>query len=1067
MDEDFKASHMPILERFFLLFSNIYKYFRDVAEFFKNVEEGVVFINHTIEKCISNEDGIQLFSEAIYLYGVMLLLLDQHISGEIRERMLMSYYRYKGAGDIENIDSICTLCKDTGFRSSTKKIPKQYPVQFFDRFKFKESIVKDIINRMINSDIYRQSQYYPSMEHRSTALSTQAAMLYTILFFYPKALNEEQATMRQIVDKHFPDNWIICYYMGFSVDLSLRWNDFSAAKAAINNNITLNLVKEKTANHVKNVKQSLEELNEYLTEGQLTEDYVLDHIAPIFNCLRQCNVTLRWLILHKTCEFKKFHEITNVDSEMVLMLLLNTAQFEYVIKNMFQDILARKEEKWKQAKETAQTRIKDLAEYFSGARVLQKEKDEQLQAWFDNIAQKINDLDYADSILAGRKIQSLITALIEVEEFHQIDQSLQVKQYLSDTREFLKKMIRLVNVKGDLIVSISTISDISYAWEIIHDYIEAMQVKIREDPSLIVKIRSTFLKLDSMLGLPLVRIIEAKSSDVIAVSKYYSSELVSFVRKTLEIIPRSMFQKMNEIIQIKTNELESLPDKISKKKLKDFAQEEVRFKLAKATYEVSTYTDGILAMKQTIMGVVKVDPKKLLEDGIRKELVRQIATLLHTHIEFKTGKLDEFFTNLTELEKKLNGMLQSFQYIQDFVGIYSLKIWQEEFQRVINYNVEQESNLYLKRKVYDHQSLYQNEVIKIPRFKSNDPTVVTFMGKLLKELLNHTSAKKTVYVDRLSGWYDYGTGKEVIGARTFAFLRSSIGVSGINGLDTLLSFNVMKNLQKFVKYYEAAMDKKAGLLGPMDKLKEELLPLASLPIDTEIDKIYQTVIPKLGKMWAFITEVAIQLGQLQLLRKHIAIELSFSAKTDAEVLWNSLSTMNAAVLGELHGYLRDPETHPYPSGRNALLSELDQYIQTIGLADPMEKIYVTTIPPKHIGLIMWLYVKFNINRLSFDTSAQTLVNTNRKEEIDGAPFVIGVATILKQVHSSELQEFFQLMAQYIRFTTRLTTDLKKVSGFTPELKSIIRFMQLYRNVASVPEGFHKTLPHDLWTHFLE
>jgi len=1068
LDEDFKASHMPILERFFLLFSNIHKYVKDVQDFFKNVEEGVVFINHTIEKCISNQDGIQLFSEAVYLYGVMLLLMDIHIPGDVRERMLMSYYRYKGAGDIENIDSICTLCRDTSFRIDSKKNPKQYPVKYFKRFRFKESIVKDIINRLNNSDIYRQSQFYPSMEHRSTALSTQASMLYVLLFFYPKALTQDQATMRQIVDKHFPDNWIICFYMGFSVDLSVRWNDFPAAKAAINNNLTMQMVKDKTEMHLRNMKASLKKLDMYLTEGQLTEEYVLDHIPPIFVCLRTCNVTLRWLILHRTCESKKLNEITNaVSQEDILLLLLNTAQFEYILKNMFQDLLNHKEEKWKYAKETAQDRVKELADYFSGNRALQKEKDEQLQGWFQSISQKIADLDYGDSILAGRKIQALITALIEVEEFHQIDQSLQVKQFLSDTREFLKKMIRLVNVKGDVLVAISTISDISYAWEIINDYIDAMQSHIREDPSLIIKMRSTFLKLDSMLGLPLVRIIEAKSSDVVAVSKYYSSELVAFVRRTLEIIPRSLFLKMQEIIHIKTHELVTLPDKFPKKQLKEYAQEDVRFKLSRATYEVSTYTEGILAMKQTIMGVVKVDPKQLLEDGIRKELVRQIASFLENLIEFKTGKIEEFENNLNQLQTRLSGMLQSFQYIQDFVGIYGLKIWQEEFQRVINYNVEQESNLYLRRKVYDHQSLYQSKVIPIPQHKSQDPTALTFMGRLLKELLRHTNAQKTVYVDRLGGWYDFGTGKEVIGMRTFALLHRSIGVAGLNGMDTLISFNIVKSLQRFVQYYHKAIDKKGGLVTTLDALKEELLPLGGLPTKRSVEMLYAPITSKLTKMWAFFMEIVIQVGHFQLLRKHIAAELAFCAKIDAEIVWNALNAMNAAILTELRAFLRDPENHPYPSGRNPILSELDQYMETIGLAQPLEKIYVTSGPLKHIGLIMWLFVKSNLQRFNYDSTAQVLVNTNKKEIVDGVPFVLGVITILRQMHSSEQQEFFQLMAQYIRSACKEMQDLKKVSSFPTEIKYVIRFVQIYRNVASVPEAFQKVIPQEMWTHFVE
>lgn len=47
----------------------------------------------------------------------------------------------------------------------------------------------------------------------------QAAMLYVVLYFAPNILNNETAKMREIVDKHFPDNWILGFYMGFTVDL--------------------------------------------------------------------------------------------------------------------------------------------------------------------------------------------------------------------------------------------------------------------------------------------------------------------------------------------------------------------------------------------------------------------------------------------------------------------------------------------------------------------------------------------------------------------------------------------------------------------------------------------------------------------------------------------------------------------------------------------------------------------------------------------------------------------------------------------------------------------------------
>jgi len=39
-------------------------------------------------------------------------------------------------------------------------------------------------------------------------------------------------------------------------------------------------------------------------------------------------------------------------------------------------------------------------------------------------------------------------------------------------------------------------------------------------------------------------------------------------------------------------------------------------------------------MKKTLVGIIQIDPKQLLEDGIRKELVMQVASGMHTSLQF-------------------------------------------------------------------------------------------------------------------------------------------------------------------------------------------------------------------------------------------------------------------------------------------------------------------------------------------------------------------------------------------------------------------------------------------------
>ena len=72
--------------------------------------------------------------------------------------------------------------------------------------------------------------------------------------------------------------------------------------------------------------------------------------------------------------------------------------------------------------------------------------------------------------------------------------------------------------------------------------------------------------------------------------------------------------------------------------------------VAKLTESVSTFTEGILAMKTTLVGIVRLDPKRLLEEGIRRELVRRMAMAMHVSLSFNSkAKISELTNKLIRL----------------------------------------------------------------------------------------------------------------------------------------------------------------------------------------------------------------------------------------------------------------------------------------------------------------------------------------------------------------------------------------------------------------------------------
>ncbi|XP_031215523.1 WASH complex subunit 5 isoform X2 [Mastomys coucha] len=1004
LDEEFRENNIEIVTRFYLAFQSVHKYIVDLNRYLDDLNEGV-YIQQTLETVLLNEDGKQLLCEALYLYGVMLLVIDQKIEGEVRERMLVSYYRYSAARSSadSNMDDICKLLRSTGYSSQPgAKRPPNYPESYFQRVPINETFISMVIGRLRSDDIYNQVSAYPLPEHRSTALANQAAMLYVILYFQPSILHTHQAKMREIVDKYFPDNWVISVYMGITVNLADAWEPYKAAKTALNNTLDLSNVKEQASRYASVSERVRAQVQQFLKEGYLREEVLLDNIPRLLNCLRDCNVTIRWLMLHtadSACDpnNKRLRQIkdqiladSRYNPKILFQLLLDTAQFEFILKEMFKQMLSEKQSKWEHYKKEGSERVTELADVFSGVKPLTRvEKNENLQAWFREISKQILSLNYDDSTAAGRKTVQLIQALEEVQEFHQLESNLQVCQFLADTRKFLHQMIRTINIKEEVLITMQIVGDLSFAWQLIDSFTSIMQESIRVNPSMVTKLRATFLKLASALDLPLLRINQANSPDLLSVSQYYSGELVSYVRKVLQIIPESMFTSLLKIIKLQTHDIIEVPTRLDKDKLRDYAQLGPRYEVAKLTHAISIFTEGILMMKTTLVGIIKVDPKQLLEDGIRKELVKRVAFALHRGLIFNP-----------------------------------------------------------RAKIQDWQSMYQSTHIPIPKFAPVDESI-TFIGRLCREILRITDPKMTCYIDQLNTWYDMKTHQEVTSSRLFSEIQTTLGTFGLNGLDRLLCFMIVKELQNFLSMFQKIILRERTVQETLKTLMSAVSPLKSIVANSS--KVYLSAITKTQKIWSTYLEAIMKVGQMQILRQQIANELNSSCRFDSRHLAAALDNLNKALLADIEAHYRDPSL-PYPKEDNTLLYEITAYLEAAGIHNPLNKIYITTKRLPYFPIINFLFLIAQLPKLQYNKNLG-MVCRKPADPVDWPPLVLGLLTLLKQFHSRYTEQFLALIGQFIRSTMEQCTSQKMPEmpadavGALLFLEDYVRYTKLPRRVA--------------------
>lgn len=101
----------------------------------------------------------------------------------------------------------------------------------------------------------------------------------------------------------------------------------------------------------------------------------------------------------------------------------------------------------------------------------------------------------------------------------------------------------------------------------------------------------------------------------------------------------------------------------------------------------------------------------------------------------------ELLSKLDKLDHIMCGYHNSIEYIQDYIEINGLQIFQEELTRIIGYNIEVECNSFMRSKTLDWQSIFQSKVVPIPSFQPCDNESMTFIGRLAREIIRVTDPK--------------------------------------------------------------------------------------------------------------------------------------------------------------------------------------------------------------------------------------------------------------------------------------------------------------------------------------
>lgn len=1107
IDDECQETHESIVARFYTLFESIWKYHDDLGSFLQQLQDGF-YIHSTVDSVLLDPEGRQLLIEALSLKGVMLLLLDRRVPGPARERLIVSHLRYAGEGAARSIEEVSRLCKDSGFlpqhlrqraaaraaartgtqpgsRQHTRALdaamassarPKAYPLALFARAPVPEAVLAQVLGTLRSYDIYSKAKVYPRPDQRSAALAQQAAHVYVVLHFAPAVLMREKAMMRELTDKHFSDNWVVPVYMGFSVDLSLEWAEFPAAIAALSTDtLQVGRVKELAARFASLRAAADKRLTELLAEGALTEATVVESVPRVLDVLRAANVSLRWLLLHRATidgTFRQAVRSVSPDADELLTFLLRTAEFEFRLKGLLNSVIEARAANWQAAQEAVGEQLSQVSALFSGAIPSAIDPDDELAQWFARLAGEVGALDPARATVSGRKIHKLSEALREVESFEAVDAEPLVRDFLRSTRERLTGMVRLLNVDDAVVHHADMISDLSYAWgPVMESNLPRLHARIHASPDAVGSMRALFHKLGSILDLPVNRVAQAGSKDLSSVAQHYSKQLVRFVRNVMEAVPVVVFQLLSRVADLRAQKLAATPVRFEVGELKSLARLPARHELALRTHQISTFTEGVARQERTLLGVIEVDPKAILHDGIRKQLVVRVSEALDRTLVFDLASLPAFAKasssssssssssrGMADPRDAVRGALHrarhtlaslhaSVEYIQDFIGVKGLRMWQEELARLFAFNAEQAANQFVRKRVAPDASRYQSDAAPIPLLV--DAQGRTFLTRVLEALEALSNPAVAVFSPAGDGWFT-PDGRETLGLGIVADLRHCLGVPGLLGLDRLLGFAVVRRLDRTLRRFQA--EARAGAGPVLSAFRADVMPATSLL--HRGTAVHDAVAKKLTMQLRACASDLVSVGHAQLLRRRVAHQLRQASSLESGPLASAASSLNAAVLSDTRSHYHRPAQHAFPTPDNPLLPRLASLLEQCGASDPSLKVYVTRDALPLLDVWLALTLIHTAPLLQYDADFRCLVQADRRKGawLDGPALVHGLATVLKQLHPAVLRACFAFVGQYVRTSVHASLTAKKPEPTPPAAIALVLLLQETCDALSLPRA---------------
>lgn len=627
LQSKFYSTFEPVLIAFEQLFSSITEFVQTFTSYTKEV--------HHVGRMEVTKTSI-LEAYCLYISGLLIIYLDIYLPAPVRERIYIAIYRKSDVR--ENAEFLVEFLKAT--------VPGKDPMR--QRISLPESFISSSLHTI-------------ELMEEASLPTARAHLMYVALQFDHSTLTDDSPRMTKIVSSIFRDTWVMNLGFGVIANVFDGWYNFKSAWNALNATITQQEAHRLLEKHRKVVKDT--------TFPQVIKEMVQfdDHLQKITSY----NRSLKWLFLHSRPAQKTTRPLKNrpLTDDDLFQWLLDVSRCEVLLLNLYTSTLENRENEGSRWKQKIRTSLTQLAEFFEHGFVKMSETQKNnFVKWIRNLSDTVEKIDLNNGRESAETVQQIIRRVKQVGDLLGLSINLTLKECLSTLDSDLRALLSVLSLSDSIVPDVYSKMEATYLWPLISQLIPRIQQNLVSTSNTDV-VRQIFTKLSISCWVLKLRLSYFSDRDNVAnrIANTYSFSLEKHLKTVLQSVPQHMIEIMYKVVMPGLEKkFEPFIEKTELREIRDFMDNS---QLIETTSLIANTSMGISRMMLTRVGTIEINPKELLEEGMIRQLYKEIKKYLSA--SSSTSSIENLLNACENVEK----MRTSFFYLCDHMNLDGERIW--------------------------------------------------------------------------------------------------------------------------------------------------------------------------------------------------------------------------------------------------------------------------------------------------------------------------------------------------------------------------------------------------------